>query len=399
LSPGIYQLTSTLVVDRPLTVLGIGMATVIPPVLKSALVVADGVKDVRLAGILFQAATQNTGNPQDTQPTQPLVKIGGYQTILSDLFTRVGGPHDQHTEQARADVQLLVTGDGVILDNSWLWRADHTISGNVKNGDCPSYTALQVDGSDFVAYGLKSEHTLRDLSVFNGENAKVYFYQSELPYDVESGWNYASYKVADHIQHHLAVGLGTYSIFQQAYNAPNNAFVAPKNCGIDMKNLFTLWLGGSQGAPKNVIGNEGGQPNSGTMQKHVCTFEGSGNCGPTPRPTTPHPTKPGTKSYCVPKTSATEAELRSSVNWACQYGGIDCTSEPSDCRGDSAKDATYAFSKYYALKHSSGGTCDFYGAAELSSNPAYPNCVYQSAALEEEKVLRKIIRYTSADHA
>ena len=42
-----------------------------------------------------------------------------------------------------------------------------------------------VDGDDVTTYGLAVEHTLEDLTVWNGEGGQVYFYQSELPYDVD----------------------------------------------------------------------------------------------------------------------------------------------------------------------------------------------------------------------
>lgn len=32
---------------------------------------------------------------------------------------------------------LIINSDNVILDNAWLWRADHTVAGNVYNGDNP----------------------------------------------------------------------------------------------------------------------------------------------------------------------------------------------------------------------------------------------------------------------
>lgn len=43
---------------------------------------------------------------------------------------------------------------------------------------------LRVDGDDVTMYSLAVEHTLKDLTVWNGERGRTYFYQSELPYGV-----------------------------------------------------------------------------------------------------------------------------------------------------------------------------------------------------------------------
>lgn len=45
-------------------------------------------------------------------------------------------------------------------------------------------TGLEVNGNYVKAYGLFVEHTLGDMVSWNGEHGEVYFYQSELPYDV-----------------------------------------------------------------------------------------------------------------------------------------------------------------------------------------------------------------------
>lgn len=71
----------------------------------------------------------------------------------------------------------------VIIDNTWLWRADHDVSGNVYNLANPSDTGLIVNGDDVTAYGLMSEHHLKNLVEWNGDNGKTVMYQSEFPYD------------------------------------------------------------------------------------------------------------------------------------------------------------------------------------------------------------------------
>jgi len=55
-----------------------------------------------------------------------------------------------------------------VIDNIWLWRADHDVYGLVKDSMNPSYTGLEVNGSDVVGYGLACEHTLGDMLIWNG---------------------------------------------------------------------------------------------------------------------------------------------------------------------------------------------------------------------------------------
>ena len=45
-------------------------------------------------------------------------------TTLSDVYFRVGGPHI-----GKADVALEVNRDNVLIDHTWVWRADHGIEG------------------------------------------------------------------------------------------------------------------------------------------------------------------------------------------------------------------------------------------------------------------------------
>jgi len=69
----------------------------------------------------------------------------------------------------------IVKGN-VVIDNVWLWRADHDEVGIVANSDNPCKNGIVVDGDDVSAYGLFSEHCLEDLTVWNGNNGLVYFY-------------------------------------------------------------------------------------------------------------------------------------------------------------------------------------------------------------------------------
>ena len=120
---------------------------------------------------------------------------------LYDISMRVGGPTAGTTASC-----VPINANNVIGDNLWLWRADHGAgsSGWTRN---PSNNGLIVNGDHVTIYGLFVEHHQQYQTLWNGNWGRLYFYQSELPYDPpsQSAWSeapgvngYASYKVADH---------------------------------------------------------------------------------------------------------------------------------------------------------------------------------------------------------
>lgn len=129
------------------------------------------------------------------------------------MFARAGGPVKSGTS---ADSFVIINSGNVIIDNSWLWRADHTIGGQSKNLENPVTNGLIVNGNNVIAYGLAVEHVLGDMVVWNGNNGRTYFYQSEMPYDVKSDYtakNFVSYRVSPKVTTHDAFGIGVYTFF------------------------------------------------------------------------------------------------------------------------------------------------------------------------------------------
>lgn len=51
-------------------------------------------------------------------------------TVIQDIFGRVGGPD---TVEVSVETMITIFQDNVILDNIWLWRADHNVNGLVMN--------------------------------------------------------------------------------------------------------------------------------------------------------------------------------------------------------------------------------------------------------------------------
>lgn len=57
----------------------------------------------------------------------------------------------------------LVNSGNVIIDNTWLWRADHAVSGLVVNEENPVEAGLVVYGDNVIGYGVAVEHTLGNM--------------------------------------------------------------------------------------------------------------------------------------------------------------------------------------------------------------------------------------------
>jgi hypothetical protein len=258
-TPGVYELGTPLVVDRPGTVLlGLGFATLRPVNGGSAVVVGERADDVRLAGLLVEAGGVTSPH---------LLEVDGDRAILSDVFCRIGG-----AVAGGADVALRIGGDGVTADHVWLWRADHGLPETVGWDTNPGRTGLVVDGDDVVCYGLFAEHFQEYHAIWNGERGRTYFYQNELPYDPPSqrhfmngddlGW--AAYKVADDVRTHQAWGLGSYCFFDADPTVIcSRAFEAPDRDGVTLRGLVTVSLGGV-GTIGHVLNDRGPAVHSGS---------------------------------------------------------------------------------------------------------------------------------------
>lgn len=251
LTPGIYPLANSIQVNLPNTViLGLGMATLTPVGDYPAMVIAD-VDGVSISGILFDAGlnspsllvvgSQGCGGDHSANPT-----------ALFDISCRVGGA----TPTAQASNCITINSNHVIMDNVWIWRADHALEKTWTGWDVnPSDNGITINGNDVTAYGLFVEHFKQYQTIWSGERGSTYFYQSEIPYDVPSqtAWKqpsgengFPSYKVSDNVTTHAAKGLGVYCVFQTAANIQlENAISAPNRSGISMYDMVTVWIPGS----------------------------------------------------------------------------------------------------------------------------------------------------------
>jgi len=123
---------------------------------------------------------------------------------------------------------------------------------------------LEVNGDRVTTYGLFCEHHEKYQTVWNGNWGRVYFYQSELPYDAPSQdvWShdgingYASYKIADTVTSHQAYGLGIYGVFTKSTTACFNVIETPTNSQqVNLHNIIMVYITGQSGSEMTHILN------------------------------------------------------------------------------------------------------------------------------------------------
>lgn len=259
LTPGIYELTDAIRVNRPGTVvMGLGFATLKAVKGTAAMTVAD-VNDVTVAGLLFDAGETESPVLLEVGPAGSRMRHVKHPTLLADVFFRVGG-----AAVGKAKVSLAVNSNDVIIDHTWVWRADHGkgvgwTSNTGANG-------VVVAGNDVTAYGLFVEHYQQYQVLWKGNGGRTYFYQSEIPYDppAQAGWTsapsvngWASYKVADNVTSHAAYGLGIYSVFRHPDVRLTRAIEVPTLPGVHFEHMITVALD-NLGSIDNVIDDKGG---------------------------------------------------------------------------------------------------------------------------------------------
>jgi hypothetical protein len=264
LTPGVYDIARSIEVKRPNTVvLGLGHATLTAVEGSVPLDVAD-VPGVIVAGVTVDAGLAKS---------PVLLRVGSRHgrshgsaanpTTLSDVYFRVGGPHI-----GKADIALEVNSDNVLVDHTWVWRADHGVEGltdterwntNVgRNG-------VVVNGDHVTATGLFVEHFQQYNTVWNGDDGTTILYQNELPYDppTQADWmhgdveGWAGYRVGDRVRTHTLNGGGVY-VFNRNNPAihTENGFEAPDTPGVRLHHVMTVNL--SAGTIDHVVNGVGG---------------------------------------------------------------------------------------------------------------------------------------------
>jgi hypothetical protein len=271
LTPGVYNIGHSLDVLWPnQVVLGIGQATLTSVNGATPLKVGN-TQGAIVAGVTIDAGTKASAN---------LLQVGtkgGFDltsksnpTLLADVYFRVGGPHIGKVTGAA----LEVNSNNVIIDHTWVWRADHGNEGFVggdPQGDAQRwvtntapYGAI-INGDNVTATGLFVEHFQKYNTTWNGNNGTTIFYQNELPYDppTQADWTngktlgYAGYKVGDKVKTHNLYGAGVY-VFNQLNPSIHtaNGFEVPTRPGVKLHHIMTVNL--SAGTIDHVVDGVGG---------------------------------------------------------------------------------------------------------------------------------------------
>ncbi len=263
LTPGVYKVTEPIHVVRPDTIiLGMGLATV-TPITGSAAIQVDDVPGVSISAITVDANITNSG---------VLVRVGspghhhGHRyanpTTLSDVFVRVGGSYVGH-----ATTSFEINQDDVLIDHTWLWRADHgnkgTIGWTANTGD----HGLVVNGDRVTVLGLFVEHYQKAQVLWNGNAGRAIFLQSEAPYDApgqaaymnggEDG--YPFYQVGGNVTSHEAAGMTVATLFIRSPTPVfiRSAYKAPEVPGVHFQDIFAGVILG-KGGVQHVINDTGG---------------------------------------------------------------------------------------------------------------------------------------------
>jgi hypothetical protein len=267
-TPGIYNLTNTIFVARPDTIImGLGYPTLVPANGNITMLISD-VDGVSVSGLIFDAGTTASPALLEIGPSVSSTHHASDPICLYDICSRVGGEFKGTTTNC-----VTINANDVIGDNLWLWRADHGTGSSPAWTGNPSDTGLEVDGDNVTIYGLFCEHHEKFQTAWNGNWGRVYFYQSELPYDApsQSAWmhdginGYASYKVADTVTSHQAYGLGVYGVFTSSTAKCFNAIETPATSQqVNVHNMIMVYITGESGSEMtHIINGTGNTLNTG----------------------------------------------------------------------------------------------------------------------------------------
>ncbi len=263
-TPGVYHLDQTIDVTRADTVvLGLGLATLVPDNGIDALHVAD-VDGVRLAGFLIDAGSVNSDTLLRIGQPGASADHSADPTTMQDVFVRIGG-----AGPGLATNSVVVNSDDVVIDHTWLWRADHGtgVGWDTNRADY----GLRVNGDDVLATGLFVEHFNKYDVLWSGERGRTIFFQNEKAYDAPNAAaithdgivGYAAYKVADTVTQHEAWGVGSYCNYTADPSIVQaHGFQVPVTAGVKLHDVLVISLGG-KGQYAHVV-NNAGAPTSGT---------------------------------------------------------------------------------------------------------------------------------------
>lgn len=106
-------------------------------------------------------------------------------------------------------------------------------------------------------------------------------------------------------------------------------------------------------------------------------------------------------TWCIASPTASEANLRNGIDWACGPGNVDCSaiqpSQPCFQPDNLASHASYAFNSYYQQNGATDIACSFGGAGvRTNKNPSYDNCLYMTAGTNRTTAANATVTQTKS---
>jgi len=261
LTPGIYQINTPIVVQRPNTiVLGLGMATLQATNNAIALKTADA-DGIIIANVLLEpGAGVNSPVLFVAGDSGSTIRHADNPPFVFDLFIRSGGAVD-----GKCVVGAIFNSNDLVLDHCWIWRADHGTGSGWISDTSTIRDGLVINSNNCITYGQMVEHWQKYNTLWRGNNGRQYFYQHEFNYDVPSQpWfmegnvpGKPAIKVADGVTNYEGWAIGIYSYFRQAAITVTNAMVVPRLSGIKVHHIITFSLGSDKGTILHAINDTG----------------------------------------------------------------------------------------------------------------------------------------------
>jgi hypothetical protein len=257
-TPGVYSYANTINVTNPNTkIIGLGFATLIPTAGNITLSTAD-VPGINVSGLIFDAGPTQSSSLLQIGTEGSTANNAANPVTVDDVFFRVGG-----AEAGTVATAFVDNSNNSIIDDTWIWRADHGAGAGGWTGD-QSATGLVVNGSNVETTGLAVEHFQQYETIWNGQGGTDIFFQNENPYEVPSQgvWmssatqdGYPALYLPSSVTSFTGYGMGSYSYFDQGVSIENAmGFQAPAASGIHLNDLFTVFLNGSGGIESVVNG-------------------------------------------------------------------------------------------------------------------------------------------------
>ena len=288
--PGIYDISEPLRITQPYTcIVGLGYATLRAKSANTIIIISDGAAGARVSALILEAGPINAKGER----APALIEVGERAnmggnltnpTILSDVFCRVGGP----TDTAAADRMIVVRQVGVVIDNTHCWRMDHGAGADQGVGPDKAVceVAIEVEGDNVTILGGAAEHTLQEQVLWKGNNGTLIFLQTEMPYDVDTNWDYPALRVTGH--HFTGVGMAAYSFFANKWGSlkgkaspqPTTGFVVPDTASVHSACTKFLNASAGAGAIKSVLNGKGAATDSLNQGPTWCGLNVTGSSCP-----------------------------------------------------------------------------------------------------------------------